>query len=482
MAVPSIATSGAKAEGSGTSLSVPYPSGISSGDLLILLYCNGSRNGNFTDPTDWTREFAIGGGSGGTECLTGCLSKIADGTETGNLTFGGLTNNESHLARMHRITGGDTLEDKDWTRDSSKTIGHADITTTGTDRLVMVVTGISDDETASNFTGETGGDLTIHSQDGTILDDDAHLSLQTVGLATAGTISGGTWTYSGATEGWSTISFAVYQDTVTNVGSSAGTSAVDGQSGFKASSTGTSTANATAGFVASASGTSTAAAQSGSQASSAGASTISGASGSTGSSVGSATVTGIPTTQPSVGTSAGTSTVTGFSGSLASSSGVAATAAQSGSFGTSAGASTAQSYSGSLGALSGTSTVAALSGSVAASIGTSTIAGLSGSQGSAAGTSTVTGQSPSVYEGTGTAAGTSTVTGLSGSSGASAGSSTLMILSGSTGLSAGIANVIGVGIQVGTWTPKTDVTVESWNEKNETASTTWIEKDMSEAA
>jgi hypothetical protein len=57
-----------------------------------------------------------------------------------------------------------------------------------------------------------------------------------------------------------------------------------------------------------------------------------------------------------------------------------------------------------------------------------------------------------------------------------------MILSGSTGLSAGIANVIGVGIQVGTWTPKTDVTVESWNEKNETASTTWIEKDMSEAA
>jgi len=207
MAVPVIAASGAAAAGTGTSLAVPYPSGINSGDLLIFAYCNGSANFNGSTPSGWTLELAQ---QQGTTVQTSVFSKIAAGSESGNLSFTGLRSGDSHIARMHRITGGDTIEAVNSSGASSKTVTHPSTTTSWADSLVMQFTGINDDETAASFTGETGGDLTLHSQDSGTGGNDVALSLQTAGLASAGTISGGSWTYAGATEAFVTIGLAVY--------------------------------------------------------------------------------------------------------------------------------------------------------------------------------------------------------------------------------------------------------------------------------
>ena len=93
---------------------------------------------------------------------------------------------------------------------ASKTIDHPDVVTTGADRLVIAVTGVNDDETAASFTGETGGDFTLATDDLTALGTDMALSMQTAGMASSGTISGGTWTYGGATETWATVAFAIF--------------------------------------------------------------------------------------------------------------------------------------------------------------------------------------------------------------------------------------------------------------------------------
>jgi hypothetical protein len=206
MAIPVIATSGAAVSGTGSSFNIPYPSGIEAGDLLLIAYSQ-SASTNQGSPSGW----AVVGESGTTDPHTYVWSKTAVGDESGTLNYtpGGTA---AKVMRMHRITGGTNIEGAATNTGSSKTPGHPDVTTTAADRLVLVVGGVNDDETASSFTGETGGDLTLHSQDSTAAGTDQLLYLQEADMASSGTISGGTWSYSGATEDWSHVGFAVYGD------------------------------------------------------------------------------------------------------------------------------------------------------------------------------------------------------------------------------------------------------------------------------
>jgi hypothetical protein len=212
MAVPVIATSGTAAStASATTLDVPYPSGIATDDFLFCSVVDGSGHTVPNTPSGWSATAS--------PLVSGAVRKItfyrdAIGSESGNLTLTGLTNGNSYIARMYRISGKHLIEDgaSNGNQGTSKTPGHPDVTTTDVDRLVLVLGGVDDNETASSFTGETGGDLTLHSQDGSALGNDALLYLQTADMATSGTISGGTWTYTGATENWAHNAFAVYAD------------------------------------------------------------------------------------------------------------------------------------------------------------------------------------------------------------------------------------------------------------------------------
>ncbi len=205
-ATPAVAASGAAvANATNANLDVPYPSGPVSGEPLVLIYSSSSTAAPDT-PTDWVLE----ADSGATDPRTLLYSILASGSETGNLA---VVNSDSSakIARMHRLDNCDSFEAAATNTGTSKTPGHPSITTTEAVALILCAGGVNDNETAASFTGESGGDLVIHSQDGTADGTDHLLYLQTVLLTATGTVSGGTWTYSGATEDWSHCIIAAFK-------------------------------------------------------------------------------------------------------------------------------------------------------------------------------------------------------------------------------------------------------------------------------
>jgi hypothetical protein len=205
MAVPTIANSGAHAADNTTAdLAVPYPSGINSGDLLLLVI-GASDVSSWSTPSGW----AVEGTVNFAQNIIYVFSKTADGTETGNLNVTP-ANSQVHMGRMYRSADGDTIEAVATNAVSTKTPTHPDITTLTADSLVLCFGSVNDDETPSSFTGETGGDLTLHSSDSTTLGTDHLIYLQTADMASTGTISGGSWSFGGANESWAHVIFALY--------------------------------------------------------------------------------------------------------------------------------------------------------------------------------------------------------------------------------------------------------------------------------
>ncbi len=208
MALPVLETSGASVLSTAQTIDVPFPASIAADDLLIITY--GQRRAITPSlPSGFTE---IVKQTSGADCTTVAYKKIATGSESGDLSWDtGEDGSRAKIARMHRYSGADTVAATATSSASSKTIDHPDVVTTVADSLVLAVTGINDNETAASFTGETGGDFTLTFDDTTALGSDFGLSLQTAGMVSTGTISGGTWTYGGATEQWSTIGFAIFE-------------------------------------------------------------------------------------------------------------------------------------------------------------------------------------------------------------------------------------------------------------------------------
>lgn len=82
-----------------SSVSVPYPTGIQAGDLLVILTSQGSDR--IASAPGWDlRGVATG--------YTNCLCKDADGTETGNVTVtfaGGITTVGGSMLRVRHSSG-----------------------------------------------------------------------------------------------------------------------------------------------------------------------------------------------------------------------------------------------------------------------------------------------------------------------------------------------------------------------------------------
>lgn len=90
-----------------TSLTVPYPTGIAAGDLLILTVGNKYPTNGPTTPTGWTLFQASGGlgtaGNDSGQVYSTVFVKEAVGTESGNLTVT-VTSANTSMARMFRYT------------------------------------------------------------------------------------------------------------------------------------------------------------------------------------------------------------------------------------------------------------------------------------------------------------------------------------------------------------------------------------------
>ncbi len=208
MAIPVFDSSGAVAVGTSGNLSVNFPGTISAGDFLLLTFYQ-RDDATVATPTDFT---LIGTATGSGSQRTYAWFKVADGTETGSVTIA-TTGGNVQMGIMHRYTGGNTIEGIGTLDNHDKTVSHPSITTTGTDRLAIAVTSINDNEEASieSFTGETGGDFTLDDDEFTTTGSDGHLSVQSAGMASSGTISGGSWTIDTPNdESWGTVGFALF--------------------------------------------------------------------------------------------------------------------------------------------------------------------------------------------------------------------------------------------------------------------------------
>jgi hypothetical protein len=194
--MPTFVAAGAVATGT-TSLSVPYPAGIASNDLLVLAITNKYYpDPPFPFPTDWDYQNSVAGGTGAPGVDTGntythVFTKVASGSESGSLSQSMPSSNTS-IARMLAYRGGvgetwsvsipagaaETTQNTSW----SPTFGATDLDLVPNSKCIAV-SGINSNEgtwsaqslSATNSPSVTFGTMVERSDSGSANGDDIAL-------------------------------------------------------------------------------------------------------------------------------------------------------------------------------------------------------------------------------------------------------------------------------------------------------------------
>ena len=149
----------------GTSWSLAYPAGITAGDLLVIHIVTSGGNVTMSSLTGWTevhRETTV------TNPRGGVLIKVADGTESGSLSF--TTTSTTGNAIMFRYTGVDTTTPLDAAKTSvANTATVTDIvlpsiTTVTADTMLIYADGANSGSTRSSSV--TGTERVDHGFEG----------------------------------------------------------------------------------------------------------------------------------------------------------------------------------------------------------------------------------------------------------------------------------------------------------------------------
>lgn len=186
---------------------------FAAGDLLVCM-ASIRATGGTTDISGWTQisTHRMGTTSNGEFYIWG---KIADGTETGSVTV--TFPNDfvvTKMARCFRFKYNNTtsvaaaVESINTGQATSNTYAAANVTSTVDLALAVQFVAVADDNATGSFTGESGGDYT---EDATYVysggTGGAH-SVQTAELATAGSITGGTFVMA-ASDPWGVIGLII---------------------------------------------------------------------------------------------------------------------------------------------------------------------------------------------------------------------------------------------------------------------------------
>lgn len=208
------AGAGATAESPATSISVPYPGGIVAGDLLVIqLFRYGTGDNDPNTPAGWQKKHEDDTTSAGQAQFV--YYKEADGTETGSLSITGLSaSTAGYFARMYRfvvdaaswgLEGGATTNGS-----NSSTVSMPSLVTTAANRLGLAFFSSAGQNAPVSSTGESGGDWLEELPDfSSAIGNDAVIQLQTAEMASADTISGGSFS-DGGNDAWVVRTFAIY--------------------------------------------------------------------------------------------------------------------------------------------------------------------------------------------------------------------------------------------------------------------------------
>jgi subtilisin family serine protease len=196
---PVFGSAGAAAAALGTSIDVPYPSGTSANDILLLLVMT-RDSADVNTPAGFTAGDARGQNSG---LRAEWFWKRATGSETGTLNVTKASGSALLIGRMYRFTGaavsGTPFEAAaQGGAGSNATITPVDITTQGANRRVVVLVAEGDDQALGDFTGGTATVSEETAEATTTLGTDGTLGLNGLARTSAETFDFGTYTLGSA--------------------------------------------------------------------------------------------------------------------------------------------------------------------------------------------------------------------------------------------------------------------------------------------
>jgi hypothetical protein len=203
------AGAGSAREGDGTNDPLPtYPAGLQANDLILLQVMVSDTSTTPTTPAGFTLLFGPDSTGAGRQWI---YYKFATGTESGELRVS-VSGSVMSMARMYAfryVSLSSFTEGGSFYSETGPTILACSVTTTGSGRLAVSFVFVNDNNNVHHFTGETGGNwmeaVSEFQYDG---NTDGTLQLQIATMASAGTISGGSYTMS-YSDPWGVRAFAL---------------------------------------------------------------------------------------------------------------------------------------------------------------------------------------------------------------------------------------------------------------------------------
>jgi hypothetical protein len=186
-----------------------YPTGLRANDLILLqVTVRDTSYAPTTTPTGFTLLYDPDSTGTGRQWI---YYKFSDGTESGTITvtIGGSSCKIARMYAFRNVARSSFTEGANFGSGTGRYISAQSVTTTNVNRLAVSFVFVNDDNPVGSFINETGGNWTeAVSEFRTNAGSDGCVQLQTAAMATAGTISGGSYTMT-ASDPWGVRAFAL---------------------------------------------------------------------------------------------------------------------------------------------------------------------------------------------------------------------------------------------------------------------------------
>jgi len=173
-----------------------YPAGLQANDLILLQVTVRDPSSTPTTPTGFTLLYGPDSTGTGRQWI---YYKFSTGTESGTITvtIGGSATKMARMYAFRNVALSSFTEDPDFGSGTDSSIEARSVTTTGNGRLAVSFVFVNNDNSVGSFTGESGGDWQEAVNEFTYnpsgSSNDGCIQLQTATMASAGTISGGSY-------------------------------------------------------------------------------------------------------------------------------------------------------------------------------------------------------------------------------------------------------------------------------------------------
>jgi hypothetical protein len=183
-------------------LAVPYAGSLATGDLFVIQLFGRQKSTDPTTPAGWTLRYGPDTNSNASQWVYTCDAR-ASGSESGtvSLTTGNANMWAARMYAFRNVATSSFLEAATTVNGSSGVCGGPSITTLGTHRLLVACYGIDTNAAMAANVGATGGTwVEAVAEYATGTGSNAAMQLQTLALASAGAVSGGSSNFGGGSD------------------------------------------------------------------------------------------------------------------------------------------------------------------------------------------------------------------------------------------------------------------------------------------